>query len=74
MSAEQIAAKEVDIHDSVIESIAMQYHMDEQQVRVIYEGELSKLNIGSRIKSFLPVLCTRHFKEILIQTTRLHHV
>lgn len=74
MSAEQGVAKETDIHDSVIESIAVQYHMDEKQVRVIYEGELSKLKLGSRIKSFLPVLCTRHVKEILLHTGRLHHV
>jgi len=74
MSGERVVGTETDIHDSVIESIAMQYQMDEQQVRVIYEGELSKLKLGSRIKSFLPVLCTRHVKEILLHTGRLHHV
>ncbi len=73
MSTEQVAGKETDIHDSVIESIAVQYHVDEQQVRVIYEGELSKLKLGSRIKSFLPVLCSRHVKEILLHSGRLHH-
>ncbi len=73
MSGEQASGKETDIHDGVIESIAAQYHMDEQQVRVIYEDELSKLKLGSRIKPFFPVLCTRHVKEILLHTGRLHH-
>jgi len=66
MSNDSVVGRETDIHDSVIESIAMQYHMEEQQIRTIYEGELTKLVLGSRIKSFLPVLCTRHVKEILI--------
>lgn len=73
MSNERVVGKEVDIHDSVIESIAMQYHMDEQDIRVIYETELNKLKLDSRIKSFLPVLCTRHVKEILLHTGGFHH-
>ncbi len=73
MRTEQVAGKEADIHGSVIESIAVQYHVDEQQVRVIYEGELSKLKTGSRIKSFLPVLCSRHVKEILLHDNMFHH-
>ncbi len=54
-----------DVHDSVIESLAMQYQMDENHIRRIYEQELSKLKHDSRVKSFLPVLCSRHVKEIL---------
>lgn len=73
MSGERVVGKETDIHDSVIESIAVQYHMDEQDIRMIYETELTKLKLGSRIKSFLPVLCTRHVKEILLHTARFHH-
>ena len=57
-----------DIHDSVIESIAVQYQINEDEVREIYESELSRLQTESRIKSFLPVLCTRHVKEILLHT------
>ncbi len=73
MNAESVVGQQTDIHDSVIESIAEQYHVDEQQVRVIYEDELGKLKIGSRIKSFLPVLCSRHVKEILLHNNNFHH-
>ncbi len=59
-----------DIHDSVIESIALQYEMDENDVRLIYEEQLDKLSLSSRIKSFLPVLCTRHVKEIILHNFR----
>jgi hypothetical protein len=55
-----------DIHDSVIESLSVQYQMDEEHIRRIYEQELSKLIPGSRVKAFLPVLCSRHVKEILL--------
>lgn len=54
-----------DVHDSVIESLAMQYQMDEAHIRRLYEQELSRLKHESRVKSFLPVLCSRHVKEIL---------
>ena len=73
MSNDPAVAKEVDIHDSVIESIAVQYQMDEQEIRVIYETELTKLKLGSRIKSFLPVLTSRHVKEILLHTGKFRH-
>ena len=59
-----------DIHDSVIESLALQYQMDETQIRNIYEQELDKLKVSSRIKSFIPVLCSRHVKEIIVQQFR----
>ena len=59
-----------DIHDSVIESLALQYQMDETQIRHIYEQELDKLKVSSRIKSFIPVLCSRHVKEIIVQQFR----
>jgi len=55
-----------DIHDSVIESLSVQYQMDEEHIRRIYEQELSKLTPKSRVKSFLPVLCSRHVREILL--------
>ncbi len=74
MSDDRVTGMETDIHDSVIESIAVQYHMDEREIRTMYVTELNKLKIGSRIKSFLPVLCTRHVKEILLHTGRFHHV
>jgi len=74
MSDDRVTGMETDIHDSVIESIAVQYQMDEREIRTMYVTELNKLKIGSRIKSFLPVLCTRHVKEILLHTGRFHHV
>jgi len=61
------ANTEMDIHDSVIESLAVQYEIDEKEIRLIYEQELSKLKLSCRIKSFLPVLCTRHVKEIILR-------
>ena len=63
-----------DIHDSVIESIATQYSMDSDDVRLIYEEQLDKLTLGSRIRSFLPVLCTRHVKEIILQNFRVRAI
>lgn len=54
-----------DVHDSVIESLAMQYQLDEHHIRRLYEQELSKLMSDSRVTSFLPVLCSRHVKERL---------
>lgn len=61
------ANTEMDIHNSVIESLAVQYEIDEKEIRLIYEQELSKLKLSCRIKSFLPVLCTRHVKEIILR-------
>jgi hypothetical protein len=61
------ANTEMDVHDSVIESLAVQYEIDEKEIRLIYEQELSKLKLSCRIKSFLPVLCTRHVKEIILR-------
>lgn len=74
MSAGPLAVKKAGVHDGVIESIAMQYRMDEQEIRTLYETELNKLVLGSRIKSFLPVLCTRHVKEKLLQADRVPHI
>lgn len=54
-----------DVHDSVIESLALQYQMDETHIRRLYEQQLRRLKGESRVKSFLPVLCSRHVKEIL---------
>ena len=62
--------RESDMHDSAIESIAVQYHMDKQEIRAIYEAEMDKLKLGCRIKSFLPVLCVRHVKERLMHYGR----
>ncbi len=59
------ANSEMDVHNSEIESLAVQYEIDEKEVRLIYERELSKLKLSCRVKSFLPVLCTRHVKEII---------
>ena len=70
MSEALNAGKTGDVHDSAIESIAMQYEMDKDDVRLIYEEQLDKLTIGSRIGSFLPVLCTRHVKEIILHNFR----
>lgn len=54
-------------YDSVISVLAVQYHISEATVRILYEHEMAKLNLESRIKSFLPTLCVRQVKEILRQ-------
>ena len=55
------------IHANVIQNLAERYDVDEAMVKTLYEVELGKLlKEGVRITSFLPVLCARHVKEMLI--------
>lgn len=55
------------IHTSAIHNIAEQYSMDEEIVKDLYELELTKLlKEGVRITAFLPVICVRHVKELII--------
>lgn len=56
------------IHADAIQSIAEQYSLDEGDVRGLYESELNKLKAGTRITAFLPVLCVRHVKELIIRS------
>lgn len=56
------------IHADAIHSLAEQYSLDENTVQGIYESELNKLKAGTRITAFLPVLCIRHVKELIIRS------
>jgi hypothetical protein len=56
------------IHADAIHSLAEQYNIDEKKVKGIYQAELSKLEVGTRITAFLPVLCIRHVKELIIRS------
>lgn len=55
-------------HADAILSLAEQYSLDAQTVKDIYETELEKLKKGTRITAFLPVLCVRHVKELIIKS------
>lgn len=58
--------KESQLHSNAIHAIANQYHVDEQDVRTLYESELRKIDHHVKVRSFLPVLCIRHVKERLL--------
>ena len=60
----------VGIHADAIHSLARQYKVDEKIVKEIYERELEKLTIGTRITSFIPILCLRHAKELIIRVRK----
>jgi len=64
MTKEDMHASEVD--DGVIAVLSSQFGVDESLVRDIYHREFSDLKSRSRIKSFLPILCGRRVKQIII--------
>lgn len=55
-------------HSNAITSIAEQYHIKEILIRELYEDELKKLQLTAKLKNFLPVLATRHVKEMLYRS------
>ncbi|MFW2373628.1 MAG: DUF3562 domain-containing protein [Gammaproteobacteria bacterium] len=57
--------KEHQKHSKAITSIADQYHLNEKLIREIYEDELNKLQMSAKFSNFLPLLTTRHVKELL---------
>jgi len=56
--------------DSTIQALAKQYATSESVIKELYEAELNKLQSNAQIKTFLPVLATRHVKESLTQATK----
>lgn len=60
-------------HSKAIHSIADQYHIQEEAIRVVYEEILLDLQETARFKTFLSVLVTRHVKEILHGSGSLSH-
>lgn len=67
MSQPYKSGADIGIHADAIHSLAEQYSVDEEMVKRLYEFELSKLNTV-RITAFLPVLCVRHVKEMIIRS------
>lgn len=65
MKNEQAQGKGLD--DGAIESLAVQYGLDEALVRQIYEKEFEVLKLNARIKSFLPILCSRRVKQVIVK-------
>lgn len=67
MSTPYKADADLSVHAEAIHSLAEQYSLDEREVKGLYESELLKLKEGTRITAFLPVLCLRHVKELIIK-------
>lgn len=63
--------KEFQQHSKAIHTIADQYHIQESQIREIYETELSKLQVAAKFKQYLSVLAMRHVKEMLHKSGQL---
>lgn len=68
MSHFSSSGNDTGIHADAIHALAEQYSLDETAVKEIYESELQKLRNGTRITAFLPVLCVRHVKELIIKS------
>ncbi len=54
-----------DLFDSAIESIATECQLSKDDVRQLFEEQYQRLDKQSRIKSFIPILCTKNVKEII---------
>jgi hypothetical protein len=48
-----------------VSALARQTHKPFEEVRRVYESELSRLERDARVTTFLQVLATRHTREIL---------
>lgn len=67
MSQPYKSGADMGIHADAIHALAEQYSVDEEMVKNLYEFELSRLKAG-RITAFVPVLCVRHVKEMIIRS------
>lgn len=54
------------LHTDTIHSLSERYHIDESEIREMYESKLEELSNNATITSFLPVLIERHVKNILL--------
>ena len=56
-------------HSTAIHKIAEQYHIQEEEIRRLYEAGLSELKSRAQIKNYLSVLVTRYVVDCIRQTT-----
>ncbi len=59
-----------DVLNDEIESLAKQCDMPREDIRHIYEHEYKQLNLHSRVKAFLPILCAKHVKQTVRKIKR----
>lgn len=50
-----------------VSALVRQTHKPFDEVRRVYESELSRLERDARVTTFLQVLATRHAREILVR-------
>lgn len=55
-------------HSDAIHLIADQYHINESQVREVYEKVLDDLLKTAKFRKYLLILATRHVKQLLCKT------
>lgn len=65
MNIQPAAEDDQQLHSGVIHSLSERYHVDESEIRKMYESKLEELSFNATITSFLPVLIERHVKSIL---------
>ncbi len=61
-----VANNSVD-HKRIIELLAQQSGASIDEVALLYERERETLEAHSRVKAFVPVLVTRHIRDLLSQ-------
>lgn len=52
-------------HQHNIERLAEEIHRPVQEVMPLYEHVLTQLQVGARIKDFLPILVSKNVKQLL---------
>jgi len=55
------------IDSSMVRLLVDKFNVDENTIRELYLQELANLKPKSRIASFLPIICERRVKEIIIK-------
>lgn len=62
----QLAIAEVArTHDAGLDALALKVHAPLEAVKRVYDCEFERLQRDARIRQYLPVLATRHVREIL---------
>lgn len=54
-------------HKRIVELLAQQFGASIEEVALLYEQERETLEAHSRVKVFVPVLVTRHIRDLLSQ-------
>jgi hypothetical protein len=56
--------------EQAVEFLAHESHVPIGDVELLYGNELAKLEVGARIRSFLPILAIRKVRDLLRQQRR----